>query len=240
MIQFKNVNKKFNNKVVLKNLNLDVRKGETLVIIGQSGTGKSVLLKCLLRLMEVDSGSIIVKGIDIVRAEKEQVNAIRKNIGMLFQSGALFDFMTIYENVSFFIKEHKRIKKEEIDKIVKEKLALVNLSNTENLLPAELSGGMKKRASLARAIAIEPEIILYDEPTTGLDPITANTINNLIIDMQNKLKVTSIVVTHDMNSAFKVGDRIAMLYQGEIIEIGTTEEIKNTKNQFVQKFIRGE
>lgn len=240
IISFKNVYKKFDDKIVLNNLNLDIFKGETFVIIGQSGTGKSVLLKCLLNLLKVDKGDVFIKGLNIVTANKEEVKSIKKNIGMLFQSSALFDFMNVQNNIGFPLFEHTNFSEEKIFEIVKEKLELVNLKNVEHLMPSELSGGMKKRAALARAISIEPEIILYDEPTTGLDPITANTINNLIINMHNKLKVTSIVVTHDMNSAYKVADRIGMLYNGKIIEINTPDSIKKSENEFIKKFVQGE
>ncbi len=228
-------------KEVLRGLNLEIKERETLVIIGRSGEGKSVLLKHISRLMQPDKGEIYIDDTEITKLPEEQLNTLMTKLGFLFQGAALFDSLTIEENVGFFLFRYrlKELGEKRIKEIVKEKLELVGLKNIENMKPAELSGGMKKRVGLARAIAVDPEIMLYDEPTTGLDPITSDAINDLIIDMQKKINVTSIVVTHDMTSAFKVADRIAMLYQGKIIYIGTPEEVKNTSNPFVKQFISG-
>lgn len=239
MIEIKNLYKSFSRKSILQNVNLRVDTGETLVIIGTSGCGKSVLLKHIMRLLTPDQGTILVDGVDIFSMEPEKLNQFRMKIGMLFQSSALFDSMTVRENVGFSLYEHYKLPLDEIDKRVKERLRLVGLSGIEDLMPSELSGGMKKRVGLARAICTDPKIVLYDEPTTGLDPITSDTINDLIIRLRQKLGITSIVVTHDMNSAYKVGNRIAMLYKGSIVAIGTPDEIKNTDNPLVRQFITG-
>ncbi len=228
-------------KEVLKGLNLEIKKREILVIIGRSGEGKSVLLKHISRLMKPDKGEIYIDDTEIVKLSEEKLTKIMTKLGFLFQGAALFDSLSIEENVGFFLYRYrlKELGVTRIKEIVKEKLALVGLRNIEQMKPAELSGGMKKRVGLARAIAVDPEIMLYDEPTTGLDPIMADAINDLILDMQKKINVTSIVVTHDMTSAYKVADRIAMLYDGRIIFIGTPEEVKNSTNPFVQQFING-
>jgi len=240
MINLKGVHKYFGKNWVLRGIDLDVYDGETLTIIGGSGEGKSVLLKCILGLLKIDKGSIIIDGVDITKIDERKLQEIQKNFGFLFQGAALFDSMTVYENVSFGIRRIKaELSENEIRKIVKEKLSLVGLESVENQKPSSLSGGMKKRVGLARAIATNPKYILYDEPTTGLDPVRADSINDLIIDMKNKLKVTSIVVTHDMKSAYKVSDRIAMLYKGKIVEIGSPDEIMNSENEVVRRFIKG-
>jgi len=240
MIEIINLSKSFDGKIVLDNLNLKINKGETTVIIGRSGCGKSVLLKLIIGLLKPDYGEIIVDGKDIVRLKGKELDSIRMKFGMLFQNYALFDSLTVRENVGFFFYEHGYMDKEEIEKRVKECLNLVGLPGIEDLYPAQLSGGMKKRVALARAISMRPEIILYDEPTTGLDPITADSINNLIVELRDKLKVTGIAVTHDMKSAFKIGDRIAMLYKGKIIASGTPEEIRKSDDPIVKQFILGE
>jgi phospholipid/cholesterol/gamma-HCH transport system ATP-binding protein len=210
-----------------------------MVVIGGSGSGKTVLIKCIIGLIRPDEGEIYVDGLEITSLNGQKMNEVRKKFGMLFQGGALFDSMRIWENVGFGLRQQNRLNEEEIKRIVSEKLRLVGLKDIEDLMPAELSGGMKKRVSLARAIAMEPEILLYDEPTTGIDPIMADAINSLIVQMREKLTVTSIAITHDMKSAYKIADRIAMLFQGKIIEVGTTEEIKNSPNPIVQQFIQG-
>jgi phospholipid/cholesterol/gamma-HCH transport system ATP-binding protein len=210
-----------------------------MVVIGGSGSGKTVLIKCIIGLIRPDEGEIYVDGLEITSLNGQKMNEVRKKFGMLFQGGALFDSMRIWENVGFGLRQQNRLNEEEIKRIVSEKLRLVGLKDIEDLMPAELSGGMKKRVSLARAIAMEPEILLYDEPTTGIDPIMADAINSLIVQMREKLNVTSIAITHDMKSAYKIADRIAMLFQGKIIEVGTTEEIKNSPNPIVQQFIQG-
>ncbi len=239
MIEIKNLCKSFDKKKILDNLNLKINDSESFVIIGRSGCGKSVLLKHIIGIMKPDSGEIIVDGKDIGKISEKELNELRLHFGMLFQGAALFDSLTVGENVAFGIMEHKKMEEERILQLVKEKLALVGLESIETLMPAELSGGMKKRVGLARAIAMDPAVILYDEPTTGVDPIMADAINNLIIDLHKKLLVTSVAVTHDMTSAYKIADRIGMLYQGKIIEIGTPAEIKATKNPIVRQFITG-
>ncbi|MBN1494047.1 MAG: ABC transporter ATP-binding protein, partial [Candidatus Omnitrophica bacterium] len=225
MIEIVDIHKTFEDHYVLRGVNLSVNKGEKLVIIGRSGCGKSLLLKHVIGLMRPDKGQLFVNGEDVCSCSQQRLDELRLKISMLFQGAALFDSLSVEENVAFPLTEHTKKTKEEIAAIVDEKLRLVGLAGIGRLKPAELSGGMKKRIGLARAIAHDPEIILYDEPTTGLDPIMADIINDLIIDLNAKLKVTSIVVTHDMTSAYKIADRIAMLYEGEIIGIGTPDEI---------------
>jgi phospholipid/cholesterol/gamma-HCH transport system ATP-binding protein len=239
MIQIRGLKKSFDQHVVLDGIDLDVEKGETRVIIGGSGEGKSVLLKMIIGLLEPDEGTIIVRGIRVDCRDRHSLEDVRKSVGMLFQSSALFDSMSVRGNVGFALDENPTIDSSQITGIVREKLALVNLEGVEDLTPAELSGGMKKRVSLARALAANPEIMLYDEPTTGLDPINADAINNLIVDLQRKLSVTSLVVTHDIQSAYKVADRISMLHQGKIIATGTPQEIKRSSDSYVQQFIAG-
>lgn len=240
MIRIVNLHKSFGSKKVLEGVNLEVEKGETLVVIGQSGSGKSVLIKHLIGLLRPDKGEIYVDGVEITHLREEDLHRITRKFGMLFQGSALFDSMTVAQNVGFGLKRYTDYAPEKIKKIVKESLTKVGLQGVENLMPYELSGGMKKRVGLARAIAYKPEIILYDEPSTGIDPIRADAINDLINIMKKELKVTSVVITHDMVSSYKVADRIAMLYIGKIIETGTPEEIRKTKNSVVQQFIHGE
>jgi phospholipid/cholesterol/gamma-HCH transport system ATP-binding protein len=239
MIKIEEVCKNFDSHKVLNNTNLNIEKGQTTVIIGRSGCGKSVLLKHIVGILRPDSGKIFIDGQDILSLNEKQMKDLNLKIGMVFQGGALFDSMTVGENVGFALIEHRQIEKRELLERIEEALSLVDLSGIENLMPSELSGGMKKRVSLARAICMKPEIILYDEPTTGVDPITADSINELIISMHDKLKVTSIVVTHDMRSAYRVADRIAMLYQGRIIAEGASDEIQNSDNPVVHQFING-
>ncbi len=239
MIEIINLTKSFSSSAVLDNLNLVINSGEVIVIIGRSGCGKSVLLKHIIGLIEPDMGQVIVDGNDMTRLEEHEMDKIRLSFGMLFQGAALFDSMTVGENVGFTLREHTDTPEKDIHNKVANSLELVGLKGIEKLMPSELSGGMKKRVGLARAICNDPKIILYDEPTTGLDPIMADAINDLIIDLNNKLSVTSIVVTHDMVSAYKIADRIAMLYKGKIITIGTPDEIKNTKDPIVKQFITG-
>lgn len=239
MIKVDDLNKSFGDNYVLRGLDLEITPGESMVVIGGSGSGKSVLIKSIIGLLRPDQGEIYVAGRRITSLNEGDLNELRRKFGMLFQAGALFDSLSVWENVGFGLKQHTRLKDGEIKEIVKEKLHMVGLKDIEDLMPAELSGGMKKRVSLARAITMEPEILLYDEPTTGLDPIMADVINELIIEMRNKLNITSITITHDMVSAYKIADRIAMLYKGRIIEVGTPEEIKGSKNEIVQQFILG-
>jgi phospholipid/cholesterol/gamma-HCH transport system ATP-binding protein len=240
MILVKDLYKSFGQNHVLRGLNLEVKCGESMVVIGGSGTGKSVLIKCVIGLLHHDRGEIYVDGQEISSLDEEGWNQLRKKFGMLFQRDALFDSLSVWENVGFGLRRHTKLSDAKIKEMAVEKLKLVGMQNVENLMPAELSGGMRKRVSLARAIAMEPAILLYDEPTTGLDPIMANVINDLIVTMREKLEVTSIAITHDMNSAYRIGDRIAMLYKGEIIEVGTPDEFKASPNPIVQQFIRGD
>lgn len=239
MIRINNLHKNFVGNRVLRGVNLEIKEGETITIIGGSGCGKSVLLKHIVGLMKPEVGEIEVDGQEITRLGMEELAEVQKKFGMLFQGAALFDSLTVGENIAFGLRMLTDLEEREIRKRVSEKLSLVGLEEIEQLMPAELSGGMKKRVALARAIAMNPKYILYDEPSTGLDPIMADVINNLILDLQEKLKITSIVVTHDMVTAYKVSDRIAMLYQGWIEEIGTPEEIRETKNSVVRQFITG-
>ncbi len=239
LIEIKGISKSFNSHRVLNNFSLNVQRGSTLVVIGRSGCGKSVMLKHIMRLIRPDSGQVLIEGRDIWKSGEKELFALRKRMNMVFQGGALFDSLTVGENVGFELIEHASISEEELFDQVEESLSLVGLSGISNLMPSELSGGMKKRVALARAVCTRPEILLYDEPTTGVDPITADSINELIVALHDKLKVTSIVVTHDMKSAYKTADRIAMLYQGQIIAEGTPSEIQNTGHEIVHQFING-
>lgn len=239
VIKIENLSRAFGSKRVLNGISLTIDKGESLVIIGQSGCGKSVLLKHLNRLLKPDSGAVYIHDKDISLMPSEELFELRKTIGMLFQSAALLDSLTVGENVGLGLREGWKYSKSEISDMVRDKLELVGLANTENLYPSDLSGGMRKRVGLARAIATNPEILLYDEPTTGLDPITSDIINNLMIELRERLKVTSIAVTHDMTSAYKIADRIVMLYNGKIEFEGTPEQVRNSGNEIVSQFING-
>ncbi|MDH3891130.1 MAG: ABC transporter ATP-binding protein [candidate division Zixibacteria bacterium] len=239
MIQISNLHKQFDHREVLSGVDLKVNKGESIVVIGQSGCGKSVMLKHLVRLLEPDSGRITFDDADISKLHGRRLIDMRRRYGMLFQSAALFDSLTVAENVGLGLKEERVHTRSEIDAIVSEKLSMVGLPGSGDKFPDELSGGMRKRVGLARAIAAEPEVLLYDEPTTGLDPITADMINDLIVDLNTKLNVTSIAVTHDMTSAYKIADRIVMLYQGRVEFDGTPDEIRNSSNEVVKQFITG-
>jgi phospholipid/cholesterol/gamma-HCH transport system ATP-binding protein len=239
MIRIRGLRKRLDSKQVLDGVDLDIASGETLVVIGRSGTGKSVLLKHIIGLMAPDEGSIEIEGEEIVGMSEVRMNEVRMRFGMLFQSAALFDSMSVGENVGLALREHHLAPAAEIDRIVSERLAWVGLQGVEQMKPSSLSGGMRKRVGLARAIAIDPAYILYDEPTTGLDPITGDAINDLIRGMQKRLGVTSIVVTHDMTSAYRVGDRIAMLNDGRVVYEGTIDETRNTTDPLVRQFIEG-
>jgi len=239
MIEIINIHKSFGDKHVLRGVNLTVQKGESVVVIGGSGSGKSVLLKHIIGLLMPDEGMVRVDSVDLASLSERELSETRKKFGMLFQSSALFDSMNVWENVGFGLKRHTEYTDARIKEIVAQKLKIVGLAGAEDIMPSELSGGMRKRVGLARAIAMEPEIILYDEPTTGLDPIMADAINELIIEMREKLRVTSIAITHDMKSAYKIADKIAMLYNGIIIDIGLPEEIKNSSNPVVKQFVEG-
>ena len=240
MILVKDLSISFEDHQVLKGLNLEVEKGETMVVMGRSGCGKSVLLKLIIGLLEPDEGEIWVDGEQIISMSEKQMDEVRKKFGMVFQSSALFDSLTVGENVAFGISRHTDMDKEQIARVVDEKLGLVGLGGIEDVMPVDLSGGMKKRVSLARAISMDPEIILYDEPTTGLDPITSEEINRLIAGLHDKLKVTSIVVTHDMRSALSIGTRMAMLHDGKVIAVGTPEEFRKSEEPVVRQFLSQE
>ena len=239
MIKIRNLNKSFGKKRVLRDINIDVNDGETLVIIGASGTGKSILLKNIVGLVKPNSGSINIDDVEITSCFSQELQECRKKLGYVFQEAALFDSLTIEENVAFGLKTLTKLNDEEVAKRVKQCLNMVGLENVELLKPSELSGGMKKRAGLARAIAYQPKYIFYDEPTTGLDPIMSDVISDLIINLRERLKITSIVVTHDMKSAYKIADRIMMLYKGEVIFTGTPQETRNTDNPVVKQFVEG-
>ena len=236
MIKLVNVGKKFGSKIALENINLTIEDGETLAIIGGSGSGKSTLLRLLIGLIRPTSGEIWVDGTEISHISESELDKIRLKMGMVFQYSALFDSMTVGDNVAFGLREHTDMSEKEIAKIVEEKLHLVGLDNIADMMPSELSGGMKKRVSLARAIAFEPSIIFYDEPSSGLDPIMTAKIDELILSTQQALKVTSVVVTHDMGSACRIADRIAMVYEGRLIAVDTVKKFKKIDDARVQAF----
>src|SRR3954470_17242061 len=240
MIRLVDVYKAFGEKEVLAGFTLDVREGETMVIIGYSGTGKSVAIKHIVGLLEPDLGEVWVDGLNVPELSRRELYALRSRIGYVFQFAALFDSYTIGENVSMGLRKQGELNEREIGQRVEEALDLVDLPGVEEKFPAELSGGMRKRVGIARAIALRPKYILYDEPTTGLDPVTSAVIDDLMIRMREKLGVTSIVITHDMKSAFRVGSRIAMLYEGAVRSVGTVEEIKRTRDPVVRQFIEGQ
>jgi phospholipid/cholesterol/gamma-HCH transport system ATP-binding protein len=239
MIEIKNLYKSFGENHVLKGVNLNIERGQTTVIIGASGCGKSVLLKHIIGLLKPDSGEIWIDGEEVTTMKDKDLYRIRNKFGFLFQGAALFDSMTVGENVGLGLSENTNRPQENINKIVSEKLELVDLKGTENMKPAELSGGMKKRVGLARALACNPQFILYDEPTTGLDPVTSDSIDELIDSLakNEKLQVTSIVVTHDIFSVYGVADRVAMMYDGVIHFEGTPEELTKTKDKIVREFL---
>jgi phospholipid/cholesterol/gamma-HCH transport system ATP-binding protein len=239
LIEFRNVKKAFGPKVVYEDLNLDIEAGEALTIIGGSGMGKSVMLKLLIGLLRVDGGTIRF-GSEAIQGKNEHEYApIRRRIAMLFQGAALFDSMSVRDNVSYGLREHLRLPQKEMEARVQKALADVGLPDTVDMMPSDLSQGMRKRVGLARALAIRPEVLLYDEPTTGLDPVSTERINALIVETKNLYNVTSIVVTHDMSSAFQISDRIAMVHKGFIIASGTVEEIKRVTDPRVKDFIDG-
>jgi phospholipid/cholesterol/gamma-HCH transport system ATP-binding protein len=240
MIRIVDLHRAFGKNEVLRGVDLEVRRGETMVVIGQSGSGKSVLIKLLIGLLKPDRGEIYVDGTEVSRLRGDALQKVTRKFGMLFQGAALFDSLTVGQNVRFGLERYTSYTSDEMDGIVTDCLAKVGLRGVERLMPHELSGGMKKRVGLARAIAYSPDIMLYDEPSTGIDPIRADAINDLINVMKTELRVTSIVITHDMVSSYKVADRIAMLHDGRIIEVGTPREIQHSRNPVVQQFIRGE
>jgi len=238
MIEIRNLSKSFSGRPVLKNISIDIKEGELFSVIGPSGIGKSTFIKCIIRLLTPEAGEIIVDGQDIGRTSDEfKLARVRRSFGYLFQEGALFDSLTVFENVSFGLKYLTDIHKSEYPAIVKKKLELVGLKNVEHLRPSELSVGMKKRVSLARSIAAEPKYILYDEPTTGLDPVTTGMVKDLIIDMRRKLNITSLVVTHDLRLALEISSRVAMLYGGEFVEVSEPARFRQSENKGVREFM---
>ncbi len=241
LIRFSGVQKAFGPKVIYHGLDLEIFRGQVLTVVGGSGVGKSVMLKMLIGLLRADAGSIVFDGDEVTTMKERQLSLVRRRIAMLFQAGALFDSFSVYDNVAYGLKEHFRneMTKEEMAERVAWALGLVDLPGIEAMAPADLSGGMRKRVALARAIAVQPEVLLYDEPTTGLDPINTARVNHLIMGLQRKLEVTSIVVTHDMKSAFTISDRVAMVHSGRIIASGTVDEFKANSDPRVADFIEG-
>lgn len=237
-IVLQGVRKAFGERVILDSLDLAVEDGETLVVIGASGSGKSVMLKSIVRLLEVDAGTITIDGQNVAALELEALHTLRRNIGYVFQFAALFDSMTVYDNVAMGLRRAD-MPEDEIEERVRESLERVEMAGFEDRLPAQVSGGQRKRVGLARAIATRPKYLLYDEPTTGLDPVTTTVIDRLVMRMNEELGVTSIVVTHDMTSAYRIGDRVAMLHRGTIRQTGTPEEIRATEDPVVKGFIEG-
>ncbi len=239
VIKADNVVKSFGDRTILDGISLEIYKGETFVIMGGSGCGKSTFLRHVIGSLKPDSGKIFLLGKDLSKIDENEMDKVRMKIGMCFQSSALFDSMTVGDNVSIGLREHTKLDKSVIDIVVKMKLEMVGLRGFENLMPSALSGGMRKRVGLARAISMDPEIVFYDEPTAGLDPIVAGVIDKLIVDLSKKLNITSVVVTHDMKSVFSIADRVAMFYEGKVLEIGTPEEMKRSKNPMIQQFTSG-
>lgn len=237
MIEIKNLKKRFGRNEVLKGVDLIINKGETLVVIGKSGCGKSVLLKHIIGLLKPDEGEIFFEGVDIVKMKMKELNKIRSKFGFLFQGAALFDSMTVAENIGLSLKENSKLTAREIENVVAEKLELVGLPGIQKMRPSDLSGGMKKRVSLARSLATDPEYILYDEPTTGLDPVMSDAIDDMIKELSERLKVTSVVVTHDIFSVYDVADKVAMMENGKIYFHGTPNELVETKDPVIRKFL---
>ncbi len=239
IIKADSVTKKFGDRAILNGVSLEIYRGETFVIMGGSGCGKSTFLRHLTGALVPDSGKICLLGKELTGLGEDDMDKLKKKIGMCFQSAALFDSMTVGENVSLPLREHTKLDKNVIETVIKMKLEMVGLRGFEALMPSQLSGGMRKRVGLARAIALDPEIVFYDEPTAGLDPIVAGVVDKLILDLSKKLSITSVVVTHDMKSVFSIADRVAMLYEGKVLEVGRPEAIKGSKNPMVQQFISG-
>lgn len=239
MIELMHVYKSFGDRQILKDVNLTIEDGETMVILGASGSGKSTILKLVIGLLQPDAGDIFINGQNVIGLDEDGWNEMRRHMGMVFQYSALFDSMTIRENVAFGLRQHARLPEDEVESIVRQKLHMVGLDDVEDLMPSHLSGGMKKRVSLARAIALDPEIVLYDEPTAGLDPIRSTAISHLIRSTQRNMHVTSIVVTHDMKSARMVADRMAFLHEGSFLAIGKPEVLYQSEDKRVQQFIHG-
>lgn len=239
VVEVKDLTKEFEGILVLDGINLKIYKGETFVVMGGSGCGKTTLLRHMIGSLKPTSGRIFLFSKDITDLYAEELDSIYKRIGMAFQSAALFDSLTVAENISLPLREHTKLENSVINTMIKIKLELVGLRGFENLLPSELSGGMRKRVAFARAIAMDPDVVFYDEPTSGLDPIAASVIDKLIIDFSKKLSLTNVVVTHDMKSAMAIANRIAMIYEGKLLEVGSPREIKDSKNRIIQQFING-
>jgi len=239
IISLRNVSKAFQGNKIIDNVNLDIYPGETFVIMGCSGSGKSTLLRLMTGALRPEEGSVLIKGKDIASISEAELDEVKKGFGMTFQYSALLDSLSVEDNVALPIKEHTKLADEIIDIIIKMKLVLVGLRGYEKYFPSQISGGMRKRVGLARAIALDPDIVFYDEPTSGLDPVVGGVIDHLIKDLSVKLSITSVVVTHDMQSVFAIGDRIAMVHKGKIVEVGTPDEIRNSKNPYIQQFING-
>jgi phospholipid/cholesterol/gamma-HCH transport system ATP-binding protein len=239
MIVIDHVSKSFGNRHVLRDCCLEIKRGETMVIIGSSGTGKSTLLRTIIGLTEPDAGRVFVDGKDVHALSPRELSDLRARMGYLFQSGALINWLTVAENLALPLQEKTRLPRDEIDRRIDRALDLVDLRGTRDLRPDQLSGGMRKRAGLARSLVTEPEILLYDEPTTGLDPVTAHIIDQVVVDLRNKLGVTSVVVSHDMEGVYRIADRVAMLYDGRIIATGTPSEFKNAVDPIVRQFVHG-
>lgn len=237
IIEIVGLHKAFGEHEVLKGIDLDIEEGTTMVILGGSGSGKTVLMKHMIGLLKPDKGDVCVEGQNIVPLEGDELSQVRTKFGMVFQAAALFDSMNVYENVSFPLREHSKLPEEEIRTKVREKLAIVGLRNVEQKFPADLSGGMRKRVGLARAIILDPKIVLYDEPTTGLDPITTDYVDEMILDAKRELGVTSVVISHDIASAFKVADKIAFLHQGHIVEMGPPPQLRKSEHPAVKAFL---
>ena len=237
IISLRNVSKVFQGKKIIDDVNLEIIHGETFVIMGCSGSGKSTLLRLMTGAIKPDEGKVLIKGKDIADISTEELDEVKKGFGMLFQYSALLDSLTVEENISLPLREHTKLAEEIIRIIVKMKLSLVGLRGFENYYPSQISGGMRKRVGLARAIALDPDIVFYDEPTSGLDPVVGGVIDKLIKDLSGKLLITSVVVTHDMQSVFRIADRIAMIHKGQVIEVGTPEAIRNSNNPYIQQFI---
>lgn len=239
IISLRNLQKSFGSKVVLDDMTLDVERGESVVIVGGSGTGKSVTLKHIIGLLKPDGGQVIINGQDICCLGARDLNAVRQQFGMSFQEGALFDSMTVFENIAFPLRRHTKMNQKEIAERVRECLDQVHLPSVESKRPSELSGGMRRRVGFARAIALKPDILLFDEPTTGLDPVISDVVADLIVEMDKTLNTTTVTITHDMKVAFKIADRVAMLHGGKIIEEGTPDEFRRSSNPIVQQFVEG-